>query len=131
MRQVVLQDHDAALREAGAKLQMEIGFGNRPHHGHGVHLFGPYPGERQARGDGVFRQFAATAGVGAAREFGFLDGGHQLAVFEDGARGIAQDSTDPEDDHLPRFSIFAQASFSPTVRLKTSLAALESESTAK
>ena len=55
----------------------------------------------QARGDGMLGQLAVAAPVrAAAHELGFFDGGHQLAVFEDGAGGVAQDAADSENDHF-------------------------------
>ena len=78
--------------------------------------------------------FVAAPMQAAAHQFGLFHGSEQRAVLQDGAGGIAQDAADSENDHyLPfsRFSILAQASFSPTVRLNTNLPAAESGSTQK
>ena len=101
VRQVVIEHHDAALGEARAQLEVEIGFGDGAHDGHRIHLFGP----RRPPVPGTWRwnapaELAVAAPVrAAAYELGFLDGGDQLAVFEDGAGGVAEDSADAENDH--------------------------------
>ena len=68
-----------------------------------------------------------------AHQFGFFDGGHQLAVLQNGAGGIAADAADSQNDHLrlSRFSILAQVSFRASVRLNTGLPGVESGSTQK
>jgi len=63
-----------------------------------------------------------------------LDRGSEFAALQDGGRGIAAQSADSENRHflgLPRFSIFAHASFSATVRLNTGLPGALSSSTKK
>ena len=79
--------------------------------------------------------FIEAAPMGAAPdEFRLFDGGREFAVFEHCGGGIAEKSTDSEDDHfgcLPRFSILANVSLSVTVRLKTGLPGVESGSTQK
>src|SRR5262249_55676835 len=85
--------------------------------------------------DRLLRQFARTAPVHPTPdELRLLHRRNQLAVLQDRAGGITQNAADSQNDHLPPFvcfSIFAHASFSPTVRLKTGLPGAESGSTTK
>ena len=64
----------------------------------------------------------------------FFHGGYQFAVFQYCAGGIARQTTQSENDHLPplsRFSIFAHVSRSVVVRLNTGFPGAESGSTQK
>src|SRR6185436_898362 len=77
-------------------------------------------GEAQAFANGSLGSlFGCGAGAHAARDFRFLHGSDQLAVFQNGAGRVAKQPAQTENDHLLFFSIFAQASLSVTVRLNT------------
>jgi len=47
------------------------------------------------------------AGPGAAGELRFLHGRRDLTIADDGCGCVSEDSTNSEDIHLARFSIFA------------------------
>ena len=95
VRQVMLQDDDAAVGKLGAQLQVKVRFGNGTDHGHGVHLLGLRPGQLQTGGDGMLRHFVEAAPVGAAPDqLRFFDGGSQFAVLEYRGGGIAQQAAD-------------------------------------
>ena len=100
MRAVMLHQHNAALRELRAQLQQEVGFGDGPHDGDRVHLLGPRARQFQASGDGLFRRTVGAAPMSAPPDqLGFLHGGDQFAVLQNGAGGVAQNAADSENDH--------------------------------
>ncbi len=135
MGEVVLDDDDPAVGKAGAQFEMKVRVRNGTDDGDGIDLFRLRAGELEAGGDGVLRHFIEAAPMGAAPdEFRLFDGGSEFAVLEYCGGGIAEKSTDSEDDHfgcLPRFSILAKVSLSVTVRLKTGFPGVESGSTQK
>ena len=90
MSQVMIHHQEAAIGEAGAELQMEIGAGKGADDGHGVDLFGLGVRQVETGGDGPLGHFGAIApGPAAAHQLGFLDGGEQFAILENGRSGVA------------------------------------------
>src|SRR5579871_1638577 len=136
VRQVVLDDRDAAIGKAGAELEMEAGLRHRPDYGDRIHLLRLGAGQFQTGGDGLLGQLAGVA-AGAAHQLGFFDGGDQLAIFQNSAGGVAGNASDSQNDHafdcppFSRFSSFAKVSRRATVRLKTGPSGVESGSTQK
>lgn len=63
--------------------------------------------------------------------FLLLNGRHQLAVAEQRTSGVPENPAQSENDHFDFFSIFAQVSRNPTVRLNTGFASVLSRSTQK
>jgi len=83
VRQVMLQDNDAAIVKLGPELQVKVRFGNGANYRHGVHLLGLRPGQLQTGGDGMLGHFVEAAPVGAAPDqLRFFDGGCKFAVLE-------------------------------------------------
>src|SRR3954451_21237630 len=66
VRQVVLQDDDAAVGKLRAQLEVKVRFRDGTNDGDGVHLFGLRAGELQAGGYGMLRHFVQAAPVSAA-----------------------------------------------------------------
>src|ERR1700686_1284938 len=102
--------------------------GERPHQSDAVHIRGSSLSKLQRHGD---RFVGQPPGGWPARDLLLLNGGHQFAVLQNGAGGLAENPAESENDHLDFFSIFAQVSRSATVRLKTNFCGDVSGSTEK
>ena len=90
---MVFDHDDFSLGKLVAQGQMKAGFlrlRERPHHGDAFHIVTRRSRETQALVDGGARKAARTP---RPVQLGFFHGGFQLALVEDGASGVAQQTS--------------------------------------
>ena len=132
----MVDQRHSAVGETRPQLEVQSAFRRRwngPRHGHAIHILGAHLGQVEAHFDGFFGQLASGR-AHTPRQFRFLHRRQQVSIAQNGAGSVAQNPTDSQKNHFfpcCAFSILAQVSRSPTVRLKTSLSGVESLSTQK